>query len=129
MSTVLTLGGVDLNASMIWTDREQTQGVAQTTDRTLGGALIVYSQALSLGGDITLVAGEDSGWLTKFQVDEIKGLAAIAGATYTLDIDTSTFDVIFRHHEAPAVDFTPLISRLNPGIDDYYIGTIKLTKV
>jgi len=33
---------------------------------------------------------------------------------------------MFRHHEAPGFDATPLIARANPAPGDFYLGTLKL---
>lgn len=127
--TSLNLGGVELNPSMLWLDRHDSQNVAQSTVRTLGGGLVVFSQSLSLGEDITLQANQDSGWLTKSQVDSLITLARTAGAVYTLTVDGDAYDVIFKHDDPPAVNFRPLIPRLNMASTDYMVGTIKLLTV
>lgn len=126
----ITLNGVALSSSMLWTDRHAYSPVAQTVQPTLGGGIIVYSQSLTGAGQaVTLEALEDTGWITKAMLDQIKDMAAVAGAVYTLNFHGEVMSVMFRHDEAPAVDFKPLTPKSVPEQTDYYIGTLKLFKV
>ena len=125
----ITLGGVTLSKHMIWEDEDAYGLVDSVAVRTLAGNLIVRDQALVKGRPITLTAREDQGWLTKTQVDAVRGLANAAGAGYSLVIESQSFQVKFRHHEPPAFEATALIMRNNHDIDDYYTCTIKLMTV
>ncbi len=125
----IILGGVTLSPHMIWADEMTVDPVSQVALRTLGGRLIVRSQAYTGGRNITLEAREDQGWLTKTQVESVMALAAVAGAQYALTIESQNFTVMFRHHEAPAFEATPLIFRVNSQSGDYFTGTIRLITV
>ncbi len=125
----ITLGGVTLSTHMIWEDEDTYSSVASSVKRTLAGNLVVRDQQLSLGRSITLVAKEDQGWLTKTQVDQVRALADVAGAAYSLDTGYQTFLVKFRHHESPAFIADALIKRNNADPGDYYTCTIKLMTV
>lgn len=125
----LILGGVALNPQMVWVDRKQSQNVAQSVLRTLGGAPVIFSQQLVKGENITLVAREDRGWVRGSVYRQLAELAAVAGAILELQINAQVLQVMFRHHEAPALDFEPVIPRLNEQDKDIYTGTIKLITV
>jgi hypothetical protein len=75
------------------------------------------------------VATEDSGWLTKAMVDAIEGMAEVAGAVYTLNFHGEIVNVVFAHHDAPAVSLVPLQPKAVPEPDDYYVGTLKFITV
>ena len=123
----IILDGVTLSQHMIWEDQfVDDQVAAQSTTRTLGGKLVVYSQQLNSGRPITLVAREDQGWLTKTQVEGVSALARVAGAIYLLTIGSESFNVMFRHHDPPAFSATPLIYRTNSASTDYFTAVIKL---
>jgi len=125
----LILGGVTLSDDMQWIDRAQRVPVAQTDQRTVAGNLVTFAQGLTLGRPITLEANENQGWITFADVSALELLAAVAGASYSLQIEATFFVVQFRHTDPPAVDFRPLISRLNIASTDFMLGQIKLTQV
>jgi len=125
----IVLGGVTLSPHMVWQDEFTYSVVAQSSLRTLGGDVKVYSQQLQKGVPITLVATEDTGWLTKDQVRDTAALADAAGNTYSLTLGVQSFTVVFRHHEPPAFEASALIPRVDAPDTDYYTATIKLMTV
>jgi hypothetical protein len=125
----LRLGGIELNSQMVWSDRHTSQAVAQAVLRTLGGAPVVFSQQLVAGQSITLEARQDRGWIRGSVLQELIALANVAGNIMELQVNTLSIQVMFRHHEAPALDFEPITPRLNEGNNDIYTGTIKLITV
>ncbi len=136
MSVTLNLGGTDLNPNMIWQDRYSWQDVTQTTTRTLSGQHVTFVQGTVKGRPITLVANEETGWLTLSQINAIQALANVAGAVLTLQIDVETFQVQFRHEDVPAFDAAQLVDGLVPtdgtfgdNSITYFTATIKLTEV
>lgn len=125
----LILGTVTLSDNMDWIDRTQNPTVAQTDQRTVAGNLITFAQGLTLGRPITLEANERHGWITYKDVLDLEALAAVTGSTYSLQVEAAVFIVQFRNSDPPAVDFRPLIPRLNIDDKDYMVGQIKLTQV
>lgn len=125
----ITLNGVTLSGSMQWTDRHAYAPVAQEVLVTLGGNPVVFSKSLQGNRPITLVAQQDTGWITKAMLDSIIAMASVPGAVYTLDVHGEINNVMFAHHSPPAIDFSPLTPKANPQPDDYYIGTLKLITV
>ena len=129
MATTLTLNGIALDPSLIWSDRDAFSPVAQSTTRTIGGRMVVEPSGISKGRPITFVSERNQGWVDYATVLSLKGLAQVAGGTYALVVGSETFTVMFRHEEAPAFEATPLIKRLNPDPEDWFLVTIKLMTV
>ena len=55
--------------------------------------------------------------------------AASPGGLYTLNLRGQTWQVMFRHHDAPAFEAKPLVPVANPQAGDFYLATIKLMTV
>jgi len=126
---MMTLGGVALPESLQWPDQFSESNVQQTTKRTLGGGLVVFSEQITAGRNITLEATQKQGWLTKTMVDAIRSLSNSAGSVYTLTTPNGNYSVMFRHNEPPAFESTPLLSKQVFNADDFFVGVIKLITV
>ena len=85
---------------------------------------MVWSQPLDKGRPVTLEAEEDVTWLDRATVEALEAMAAQAGATFTLIWEAESLSVMFRHHDAPAIQFRPIWPH-----HDLFIGTIKLMSV
>ena len=125
----ITLGGITLDPNMVWAERYAYSPVIQEVQTTLDGSPVIYIRTRSAGMPITLVALDDQGWLTKAMADAVQISANTPGAQYELVIGAEHFNVVFRHHEAPAVTLRPLITRAVPLPEDYFVGEIKLMTV
>lgn len=125
----ILLGNTTLNPNMVWVDRYAYSPVVQEVQTTLDGYPVVYTRSRTAGMPITLVALEDQGWLTKAMADAVQTSALLPGAVFELVIGDETFSVVFRHHDAPAVIFRPLITRAVPLPEDYFVGEIKLMTI
>ncbi len=126
---MIQLDAIQLPDGLLWPDEYASQAVAQTVKRTLDGSPVVFYSGLSKGREITLESGQDTGWLTKTQVEAVKLLADSPGGVYTLTLRGIAYEVMFRHHDAPAFDAQPVIPFQNPEADDFYIVRIKLLTV
>ncbi|MBF0154588.1 MAG: hypothetical protein HQL64_12670 [Magnetococcales bacterium] len=118
------LGDLILPASLQWTDRWDWSPVAQEAGRTLGGAMVTWSQPLSGGRPVTLEAEEEVTWLSRAQVDAVIAMAMQAGAVFALEWDGETCNVMFRHHEPPATSFKSIRPHSHQ-----FTGSIKLMQV
>jgi hypothetical protein len=104
-------------------------GVRAEVALSLGGTPIVWEDSVQ-GKPIDLVGGNDTGWIDRSTLVSLLALAAVAGATYTLTYESDTYNVRFRHEEAPAIEATPIIPRPNPDGTDWYNNVrIKLMEV
>lgn len=126
---MLSLGGVVLNSSLVWTDRHVSDSVQQEVKRTLGGRAVIFALPVSNGKAVTFQGTEEYGWLDGSQVAQLEAMASIPGAVYTLHVEGTEYEVVFRHNEAPAFEAIPLVARLNEQVADYYACSIKLLTV
>ncbi len=122
----IVLGGLTLNPNLIWTDRNQHSDVVYKVDRTISGRQIISSGKNQGGRPITLQATIDQGWLTNDMVNTLQSMADQEAAQFQLTLGVFIAQVMFRHYDAPAVEFESLIPRATPTVDDQHIGVIKL---
>lgn len=129
MSTpLITLEGIDLGDLVIDKEFEFSPVQAQVSE-TIGGGLVIWEKTRS-GRTIDLVGGSDFGWLIRSVLEQIKSLANVPNATYTLVFNGSTSRVRFRHEENSPVSAAPLVARPNHEAGDYYNNVvIKLMEV
>jgi hypothetical protein len=125
---MIRLDTLDLPDGLDWPDEFATGTIGQSVRRRLDGGIVVYPRALAAGRSITLVAPNDQP-LTRAQAAALEALAAVVGASYTLTLRDAAFQVMFRHHDPPAIDLTPLVDYADPIDDDVVVGTIKLFTV
>lgn len=125
---VTTLEGISLQGLVI--DNELAfSPVEAKVSRSLDGGTIVW-EGNSSGRPIDMVGGQDFGWLERSVLKQVKTLAAIPNATYTLVHNFETFRVRFRHEESAPVSASPLVARPNHADTDYYNNVvIKLMEV
>lgn len=128
---MILLDTLTLPSGLAWPDEfSGDTPVAQTVARRLDGGLAVYPRAQAGGRSITLVATDDHP-LTRAQGATLAVLAAVPGATYALSLTDRGIaaQVMFRHHDAPALELTPLVDYQDPLPTDRLVGTIKLMTV
>jgi hypothetical protein len=121
MST--TLNGYDISGLIMENDITPI-GVRSTVEKTLSGALVIWEQAEQAGRSFDLVGGSDFGWLTRATLLNLRSIASVPGATYTLIMEGITSTVRFRNEDAPAVTATPIIGRPNPDGADWYSDVV-----
>lgn len=128
---MIKLGNVELNPSMDWAERYQSFGIAQSVRLTLGGRVTMNAAPIHNGQSITLVADEQSGWLTKTVVELLQAMASQIGVVFYLTYGDVLLNVpvVFRHHDAPALDLRPLVPSETMRDDGFWIGSIKLMRV
>jgi hypothetical protein len=62
-------------------------------------------------------------------VEALQVRASSPGGIYTLQLRDQVFQVMFRHHDAPAFEAKPLVNLATPAPGDYYLATLKLMTV
>lgn len=98
----ITLGALTLPQGLRWADEFEWTPLAQATEYSLTGALLVEQATKQAGRPITLVGGKDFAWLTRAQAAALKALLD-TGAAMTLTLhDARTFTVL-PANDAPLV--------------------------
>jgi len=133
----ITLGAITLPATLVWEDEFAWSPVAQSTEYSLTGALIVQQAVKQAGRPITLVGKSDSnahtGGISRTDLLALQTALIVAGASWTLTLhDSRTFTVAAQ--QSP-LDAEPLpvyrsFSPANPASDRWYlIRALKLQTV
>lgn len=126
---MITLDGINLPAGLLWPDEFSAARVAQSVRRTLDGSVVVFYGEMRAGLPITLESEPDAGWLTRTQVEAIALRAVSPGGVYTLVLRGQSWQVMFRHQDAPAFVANALVPMANPQPGDFYLATLKLMTV
>lgn len=121
----VTLGGVTLNPSIQWTNRQEFNRMAQGVKTTLGGGGVAYQQRLYKNLPIKLTATADTGWLTQAMIDSLDALALMTGVLHVLDFHGTIHNIIFDY-AAGAYTFDQIEYRQVHLPDDSFTGTINL---
>ena len=120
---------ITLPVDMVWADRHSWSPVEQTVNTSLTGAAIVDVGTRLTGRPLTLQSDEQHAWMPYASVSQIKEWADIAGKQISLTIGADSFQVIFRHHDKPAVDVFAVIDYDTPDAQDWFYGVLKFTEV
>jgi len=125
----MTLDDIELPDDLLWVNEYQWQPVAQETERTLTGALLVQEQAKLYGREIEL-SGEQSGWVTRATVDALKTMEAEPGKIMTLTLpDNRTFQIIFDRRTGSAVEAIQLLPDAYPDAGSIYLLKLRFLTV
>ena len=131
MSTVFTLGDIDLSGDLEWADEFGWSPTAQQAEVTLGGSLLIEESAQLAGRPITLRSGQ-AGQSYWGLADRATVLALQALADEPRDEplqltlpDEREFNVLFRHGDL-AVEARPLRHVWPPESSDLYLLTLRL---
>jgi len=115
----ITLGGIDLTD--LWFDpatEMDLPGSSKMVVSRAGTPLISETAALFKIAD--LVGDADSGWITWATLNQLRALAAVPNAEYTLEKDGETFTAAFRNWEGQAVAALPVIPGQPPEDGDFF---------
>ena len=115
------LGSVVFPESMQWVNERDWVPVATSVSRTIGGAIVFWSQALTGGRPIVLEAQDDVTWLPLATVQALHALASAPGAVHQLTWDAQVFSVMFNQGEDRAINLRPIWPH-----HDQHVGQINL---
>lgn len=119
-----------LHPDLYWPDENNWHPVEQVVLRTVTGALIVSAATRQKGRPITLQPENDgSGWMNRATCEQLRSWALVPGQQLTLTLRGTTYSVIFRHHDAPAIEARPVVHWSDVQSDDWYLVTLKFTEV
>lgn len=111
-----TIGSVTMDRDLVFEDEYDYSLVNASKEDSLGGGVVLQEfEKLEKGRPVTLVSTDSQGLQTKSKVDELKALADVSGATYTLTISsnsqTLTKNVRFRSELGIPVEAQPFYPR------------------
>lgn len=125
----ITLATVSLPADLQWVDEFTWTPVEMNRTYTLTGALVVEQATRQAGRPITLVGGQDRGWVARSVVEALYALAQAPSEGLALELaDGREFTVVFRHDETP-LDAQPVTGCFPPLAADPYAVTLRLAAV
>lgn len=131
---MITLGDgtttLTLHPDLYWSDENNWHPVEQTAQRTVTGAVIVSVAQRIKGRSITLQPeNQSSGWMQRATLETLRNWGAVPGKTMTLTLRGIQYNVIFRHHDSPAIDATPIVHYNDTDTADWYLVTLKFMEV
>lgn len=119
-----------LHPDLLWLDENNWHPVEQSVQRSVTGAYIVSAATRVKGRSITLQPiDQSSSWTPRADLDQLRNWASVAGKQLVLTLRGTQYNVIFRHHEAPAVDATPVVHYNDVDLADWYLVTLKFAEV
>ena len=114
---------------LIWADQHTWSPVAQTVETSISGALLVDTGLRVSSRPITLEGGESHAWMPLATVSQLKAWAAVPDKELNLNLRGALFNVIFRHHDAPAIDVLPVIDYAAQDAQDWFFGALKFMEI
>jgi hypothetical protein len=121
------IGGVTLDHTPIWRDRNRYFDVSTESSTAIDGSEINVNGVRGSHYPITLECTSKTGWQLGSTVTSLRALSAVANAYYTLVLNGTSYTVRFRNEQGGgAIQMETLLTHSNPGVSDWYIGTIYL---
>lgn len=112
-----------LPPDLLWSDEFAWSPVAQGTERSVTGALLVDVSTRQDGMPITLTGTERHAWLLRPEVQALRAWLALPEQVFTLTINGQAFAVLFDHgtdEVSRAFVVAQLVDYSDPAPQDYY---------
>lgn len=123
---------IALPGGLMWSDEHDWTPVAQSTEYSLTGALIVESAEKQAGRPITLTGGERWTWLTRAELLVLDAALKTVGAEFILTLhDGRSWRVIPRHDGNGPLATAQVRRVLDSGVADpsasakYYLDNLR----
>lgn len=129
--TILSDGltALTLPDDLLRIDEHDWSPVHQAVTPTLTGALWIDVSSMQAGEPITLAGGQDYGLITRAEFAQLRALADVAGKVCSLTLRGSTYSVMWRHEDSPALSARDWIDYADPDPADWVIPTLKFTRI
>jgi len=125
----ITLEAIGLPDDLLWSDEYLWSPVKQSMQLSLSGKPIIQEAAQVKGRPITLEGDQESAWVTKQTLEQLRALEATPNNDMTLDYHGSAFTVRFSRSDGNPIEARPIVGFANPQNDDVYSLRLKLFTV
>ena len=126
----MQLDDITLPDDLLWINEFDWNPVAQTTERSLSGALLVQEGQLSHGRSVVLSGNGEAGWVSRLTVKSLYALSELANKSMTLTLpDNRQFSVIFDRSNGPSLEARQVLPFAYPEDSDAYLLTLRLLTV
>lgn len=121
-----------LDPDLHWTDEFAWSSVQQSTERSIGGALIIDVAQKIAGRPITLAPPADNAaWMPRATLAQLQAWEAQPELVLTLNLRGTAFQVVFNRENDP-IQSSPVDFVADPepgGFGDWYLCTLKFLTV
>lgn len=131
----LTANGatIALDDDLYWSDEYSWSPIQQSIDWAADGALMIDEFEKLAGRPITLQPpSPDAAWLPGVVLRQLQALAALPELEMSLTVRSTTFDVMFRRNDGPAIEAEPVEFQSDPvpgDIGDQYLVTLRFIEI
>ncbi len=129
----ITLDTLTLPDELRWSDEYDWSDLNSGVRYTLGGKLIQQSSSVqgSKGRPITLMSANESGWITKDDLDILHGWSQVIDKQLSLTLHNSDIYIVaFRLWEKPVISVEPVVDQAFPDGDTWYkINELRLAVI
>ena len=126
----MTLDDITLPDDLLWINEFDWNPVAQTTERSLSGALLVQEGQLSHGRSVVLSGNGEAGWVSRLTVKSLYALSELANKSMTLTLpDNRQFSVIFDRSNGLSLEARQVLPFAYPEDSDAYLLTLRLLTI
>ena len=123
----MQLDDITLPDDLLWINEFDWNPVAQSTERSLTGALLVQEEPLTHGRSVVLSGNGEAGWVSRLTVQNLYALSKAANKTMTLTLpDSRQFTVIFDRSNRAPVEAQQVMPFAYPDDDNQYLLTLRL---
>ena len=123
-------GDITLPDDLLWINEFDWNPVAQTTEWSLTGALLIQEEQLIHGRPIVLSGNGEAGCVSRLTVKNLFALSKEANKSMTLTLpDRRQFSVIFNRSNGAPVEAQQILPFAYPEDSDQYLLTPRLLTV
>lgn len=131
LRNLTTLQDLTLSHDLLWIDEHAWSPVVSNSEYSLTGALLIENATRQAGRPISLQAPDaEMAWHPRSTVDLLRTWASVPGQQFLLTLDDArSFNVVFRHHEPPALEAKPVRNMTSFEADDDWQMTLKFMEI
>lgn len=125
----ITLDGISLPEDLLWSDEYLWSPVKQSVQLSLNGKSIIQEAAQTQGRPVTLEGDQESAWVTKATLEQLRAAEATPDYDMTLDYHGTSLTVRFSRVNGNPIEARQIVGFANPQNDDVYSLRLRLFTV